>query len=994
MKIKILLMLFFTFSMQSVSAQKQFNGTVSSNDGSFLLGATIVVKGTQKGVETDFDGKFSITAKVGDVLIISYVGYKSKEVVLTTFSNYAIILEEGINQLDEIVVIGYGTQKKAILTSSVTQVKGEDLAKEPVVNAIQALQGKAAGVQIIASDAPGRASTIVIRGLGTVQGGRSPIYVVDGLITDNIDNINSSDIKSMNVLKDAASLAIYGNKGANGVIVVTTKKGHEGKMKITYDNYTGFRDILSRVEMANASEYVIYTNEAILRSLSNDNDVSSFLPTNQPYNTDWLDVITRIGRVSNHNLSLSGGTENLQSFFSAGLYEEEGILKDSDFNRLTLRSNLNYKINDKLDFSHNINVQLSSSSPTIDSRFTTAYKQAPIIPVRDDQGRYGSSKAINNVGNPAIIEFNEQQEKRFRLQGAFKLDYKLLEPLTFTSRFTIESEYDRFRDFRNRLGSYLASNPDNTEAKFEGGIDNPAKTRLTMSNFNSYRWFVDNYVTINKTFNEVHNINATLGITAEERGGEFLSGTRNNVPIDRNLRFNLGTGDLDTTQKSDGNLNVQHRLYSYIARVNYDYKDKYLLNASFRRDASSKFQAGSRSGDFFAVSTGWVVTEEDFMQDGLFDVLKLRASYGELGNDNVRFNVLTATTGAGGFYPFGSGQNVQQGITISGAVQEDLTWEVTNELNLGVEFTLLDRKLSGEIDYYKRVNTNATLEIQLPDVVGYLPFNSHVGEIQNKGVEGSLYWSDAISDEFKYHIGGNFSYNKNELTKVLNPFFNEQTGGNIDNGQYTKRVAVGQPLGSFFLYDIEGIDDRGEFVYKDVNNDGTIDETDRQFFGSYFPKYFFGINLGFEYKNFDFNVDTFGNFGNKVYNGKKAQRFSGENIERSTFNNRWTSGRASNTGPIAFNAVPLSSTYYLESGDFLRINNITLGYTLPQNISKYFSKIRIYASAKNPFIFKKFSGFTPELAGSGNGDPLGTAGIELDAYPTLKSFYAGLNLSF
>ena len=1000
MKIKFLIVLLCSFAIQNVIAQKEFKGSVVATDNSPLPGASIVVKGTINGVQTDLDGNFSIKATAGDVIVISYIGFKSKEIVLTNSDNYKIILEEDVGQLDEIVVVGYGTQKKAILTSSVSSVKGEDLAKEPVVNAVQALQGKAPGVQIVASDAPGQASTVVIRGLGTIQGGRNPLYVVDGVLTNNINNINTSDIKTMNVLKDAASLAIYGNRGANGVIIITTKKGRKGKMQITFNTYSGVRDISYKPNLADASSFVTYSNEAALRGLlsdndpTNDNDISGFFPTNQQYNTNWLNEITRLGQVNNYNISLSGGSDNIQAFFSASLNNEEGILNDNNFDRFTVRSNVDYKINEKLNFSHNVSVQLASLTPKSFSAFTNAYKQSPIVPVRDENGRFGSSIAFNNVANPvAQLALQDEKQKYFKLQGAFKLDYKIIEPLTFTSRFSIETENGRFYNFDNRLASFLAKDPSRTEENFQPS--DPAAPRipnsvLSVTHTNDYKWFLDNYFTFDRTFKENHTIKLTLGVTAEESRDEFLSGTRNKVPVDSNLKFNLSLGDEDNTQLSGGSLSVLGRLYSYIGRINYDFKDKYIFNASYRRDGSSKFQKGFRFGDFFAFSAGWVLSKEKFMEDSFFDKLKVRASYGELGNQNVRFNVLTATTGSGGFYPFGPNQDLQQGITITGRVQEDLSWETTNEFDIGAEFTLFDHRLEGEVDYYQRVNENATLELQLPDVFGFEPFNSHVGEVKNTGIELGLNWSDKINESFSYRIGGNFAYNKNELSKVTSPFFNEQTGGNLNNGQFTKRVAVGQPLGSFHLYEVEGIDDKGEFVYKDLNNDGVVTGDDRRFFGSSIPKYTFGLSLGFDYKNFDFNLDTYGNFGNKVYNGKKAQRFTNENIEQDLFNNRWTSGRPSNTTPAAFNGVPLPSNYYLESGDFFRVNNITLGYTLSNAKLGVFSKIRIYASAKNPFIFKKFSGFTPELPG----DPLGGAGIELDAYPTLRTFTIGINTSF
>ncbi|GAA3561311.1 TonB-dependent receptor [Snuella lapsa] len=983
--------------MQSIWAQQIIKGTVTDVNKVPLPGASVLIKGTTTGSQTDFDGVFSLQASTNDVLVVSYLGYITQEVTVTSSVNYTVILQEDLNQLDEVVVVGYGTQKKAVLTSSVSSVKGADLAKEPILNATQALQGKAAGVQVIASDAPGQASTIIIRGLGTVGGSSDPLYVVDGILTGNINNLNTSDIQTMSVLKDAAAKAIYGNRGANGVIIITTKRGKEGKMQISFDAYTGVRDVLSRVKMANASEYVIYSNEGRLRDLrrdddpNNDNDTGSFFPTNQLYDTNWLDEITRLGRVSNYNLSLSGGSEKIKAFFSAGLNDEEGILKGNDFRRFTLRSNIDYEISEKLSLSQTASIQLANVTPKIYGAFTTAYKQAPIVPVYDEQGRFGSAAAFNNVGNPVKdLFFQNEKQRFFKVQGSLKLDYKIIEPLTFTSQFSIESEYGRFYSFTDILGSFLAGNPANTEADYFRENPDRERTAASVTHTNHYNWFIDNYVTFNKTFQEAHTIKATFGASAQESRGESLTGYRVNVPLDANLNYILNAGDVDDRQAASGSLGVKDRLYSYFARASYDYKNKYLVSGSYRRDGSSKFQEGNRIGDFFAVSVGWVVTEENFMKNSAFDILKLRASYGEVGNQNVPLQQIVQTTGSGGFYAFGPNQALQQGTTIASTISPDLTWETTEEYNIGAEFTLFDYKLSGEVDFYRKETPDAIVPVALPDVFGLGGFDDHIGSVLNKGVEASLNWKDKIGEKFNYSFGVNFAYNENELAEVKSIFFNESIGGGINNGQYTKRVREGYPLGSFYLYDVIGIDDKGEFVYDDVNNNGLIDEDDRKFMGSFLPKYTLGFNFGIEYNNFDFTVDTYTSLGAKVYNGKKAQRFSNENIEQSVFNNRWTSGRPSNTTPIAFNEVPLSSDYYLESADFFRINNITLGYTLPDSISSFFSSVRIYATAKNPIIFKEFSGFTPELPGS----PLGNAGIELDAYPTLKSFHIGINTSF
>ena len=994
------LILFLSVAL-NLSAQNFYSGSVIDRDGNPVFGANVFVKNSTNGTQTDFDGNFIIEAKIKDVLVISYVGFKNQEFVLSLdYDLGKITLLEDVSTLDEVVVIGYGNQKKEILTSSVSSVDGDDLTIEPIINATQALQGKAAGVQIIASDAPGTASQVIIRGLGTVLAGREPLYVVDGVLTNNINNINTADINKMSVLKDAASLAIYGNRGANGVIIVTTKKGKNGKISFSFDSNVGIRNMNFRPRMANTNSFVTYSNEAILWNLltdsnpNNDNSLSYYFPSEQSYSTNWLNEVTQLGIINNHNISASVGNNDIQSFFSFNLNKEEGILTGNNFERVTIRNNTNYELSTRIDYSHNISVQLANSVPKSFGVFTSAYKQAPIVPVRDENGRYGSSVAFNNVSNPvAQLELQNEKQRFLKLQGTFKLEYKIVEPLTLTSRFSLETNYNRFYNFDNRLERYLSIEPGNTINNFQPtDPDAPEipETVLFVAHSNDYRWFFDNYITYKKNIRENHNINATLGLVSEANKFETLYGSRINVPPGSNLNFNLDLGNNnDGTEESGDGFSENRKLYSYIARFNYDYDYKYIFNVSYRMDAANFFQEKFRYGNFFAVSGGWLLTREDFMSNSFFDKLKLRFSYGELGNAQIpSFNVIRFNQGFP--YPFGSGQNTQQGGTVTATVQEDLSWENTHEYNFGLEFSIFNYRLSGELDLYKRINNNAILPLQLPTTFGFDPFLSHVGEITNKGAEISLSWADKFSKNLSYNISTNISYNSNELSEISNQFFTNQVGGNINNGQYTKRVSVGQPLGSFFLYEVEGIDDRGQFVYKDLNDDGVVNEEDRRFFGSFIPSFTSSLNFKINYKNFDFNLDTYGSFGNKVYNGKKAQRFGNENIEQYVFNNRWTTGRPSSTTPRASNNVPLSSDYFLESGDFVRINNITLGYSFDSIKLKLIKKMRVYVTAKNPLIFKRFSGFTPELSG----DPLGLAGIELDAYPTLSSYFVGFNMTF
>ena len=993
--------IFFIFFIFNLNAQNLYSGSVVDQNNDVVIGASVYLENSTRGTQTDFDGKFIINANVNDVLVVTYVGFE-KQILNLTFKKDlgTIILRENIDELNEVVVVGYGNQIKEMLTSSVSSVDGDDLSIEPIINATQALQGKAAGIQIIASDAPGVSSQVIIRGLGTIQGGREPLYVVDGILTNNINNINTSDIETISVLKDAASLAIYGNRGANGVVIVTTKKGQEGEFSLNINSSLGLRNISKITPMADSSSFITFSNEAIYWNLIsdsnpyNDNSLSYFFSTNQLYNTNWLEEISQLGLMTNFNISASGGQGDTKSFTSFSLNKEEGVLIGNSFERATFRNNINFKVSNKIDYSHNISVQLANSTPKSFGVFTSAYKQSPIIPVRDKNGSYGSSVAFNNVANPvAQLDLQNEKQRYLKLQGSFKLDYKIIKSLVMTSRFSIETNYNRFYNFENRLAKYLSIEPGNTINNFQPtDPDAPEmpETVLNVSHNNDYRWFLDNYINYNKNFNEKHNIDATLGIVAEANKYESLFGSRTNVPEESNLNFNLDLGNNnDGTEESGGGFSEERKLYSYISRLNYAYLNTYMFNASYRRDSSNFFNKKFRHGNFFAVSAGWLISEEGFMENSPFDKLKFRISYGELGNSQIpSLNVVRFNQGFP--YPFGSGQDIQQGGTITATIQEDLTWETTSEYNFGIEFALLSFKLNGEIDLYKKVNENAILPMELPDTFGFDPFLSHVGEISNIGAELSINWMDNFYDNLSYSIESNLSYNKNELSKVTNQFFANQIGGSINNGQYTKKVSLGQPLGSFFLYEVAGIDDKGQFVYKDLNNDGEVNEDDRRFFGSFIPSITAASNIKVEFKNFDFNLNMYGSFDNKVYNGKKAQRFGNENMEKYVYNNRWTTVRPSSTTPRASNSIPLSSNYFLESGDFFRINNITLGYTFNISKSKIFKKIRAYATAKNSFIFKRYSGYTPELPGN----PLGLAGVELDAYPTLSSYFLGVNLSF
>lgn len=895
-------------------------------------------------------------------------------------------------KIEEVVMIGYGARKAVDNTTAVSSLKAEEVAKTKVLNASQAIQGKVAGVQVTASDLPGSTPTILIRGLGTVEGGRTPLYVVDGLFADNINNINTNDILTYDVLKDASALAIYGNRGANGVIIITTKSGRGRGITLEYDGFIGVRNPLKKVKMAGSNLFSLYNNIAL---------GTTRFSQDQPVNTDWFDTITRTGLYNQHNISISGSTDKAKYFLSLNNYDEKSILRGSDYNRATVRTNNEFKISKGITLAQNLSIAFNNTTPKPLSAFTSAYRQSPIVPVRFADGQYGVSivgqdgfasptgvSSFNNVGNPlAQLELNNERQKSMQLQGGLKLDAQLFEGLKFTSQFS--GEYYNFKGYAFDNGIRLIGQ---TPATYNN--------QLTNTNEDYYNWQLTNYLTYTKTFADIHNIEATAGTETS-----FRSGINRLRMVRQNLSANSNYWNLDgidyVTNGSLKNFNSidfnENRTVSYFGRAQYKLLNRYLLTATIRRDGSSQFADGNKWGNFPSFGAGWVVSEESFLKDNsIINLLKFRGGWGRLGNQNVPLNVATLASGSEYNYSFG-GVNNSNGATNNQLLDPSLGWEITEETSGGVDFALLNKRLSGSVDIYNKVTKNIILASLPPSSAGIgLSGYSHLGQVSNKGYEINLGWQDTVGTDFSYSINTNFSQNKNNLDEVFSNV-NIKQGGSLGNGQWTKyfgEQAVGQPLGSFYLWEANGYDANGNMTYVDTNGNGRTgsqDAEDRKFVGSYIPKSTLGINIDLRYKNIDLAINGFGAFGHKVYNGKKALRFSGENVEYDVASNFWMTNNTTAGNPAPFNAVPIASTYYLESGDFFRINNITLGFNLQKPVD-YISNLRFYVSAINPFIFQKFSGFSPEL--NANGNPYELAGIELDAYPTLRSFVFGVNIKF
>lgn len=1046
---------FLLASTVSIYAQttKTISGTVTDAANETLIGVSVRVQGTTTGTVTDIDGTYSLSANVGDVLEFTYVGMKAQSVTVGSQNTINIVLEDDATMLAETVVIGYGTAKRADLTGSIGNVSGAEIMKQPALNAVQSAQGKISGVNIVNNDAPGSTPTVIVRGLGTALGGRNPLYIVDGFPVDDIRNINSSDIVSMDILKDASSASIYGVRAANGVILVTTKKGQSGSAKIGVESYVGIKTTLNKVKMANSAQYIEYfnQNQDLLKYYAKEEDKKNFYnlapASSQAYNTDWYDELLQTGIFTNNVVSLSGGSNIVDYYLSYNYYDESGILEGQNFQRTTIRNNNVYKFyDDRLRFSQNLSLSFSTDRPKPYGAFNEAYRQSPLVPVKFPNGRWGTNSIdkgtgiaglegsdmgkLNSIGNPVFTVDNASQKtKTLTIQGGFEGEFKITDYLKVNSRFGATKFYYKDRQFSDLKNAWLAANPFSNGDDFaaekakpdNAGQTNWADNSLRYEDIETYRWIWEGFVTFNKSFDK-HNLEAVAGMSREKTGvgnTSILKGY--DVPA-LSQYWNIGMASDKYAKEIEQYYYTPRTLASYFARVQYNYDNKYYLTGTVRRDGSSTFKSNEDYwGTFPSVGLGWTITRESFMQDVNFlNYLKLRGTWGKLGNQDVPLNVNQIYSSQGKLdsnynYVFGPSQNLVYGSAYGSPVVP-LTWEVTREWGLGFDFSMFDDRLTGGFDYYNKLNTNAILDVTPVANTWYEKnFYAHGAKVENKGIEVMLSWSDKLANGLTYEIGANYSYNKNQVKNVT-PTYDGAIGGSLADGQITKRLREGEPVYAWWLLETDGvwqnqaeIDDPnnaklgspkpGHLRYKDQNNDGLIDDRDKVYMGSYLPTSNYGIHIGLGYKDFDFSIDGYGVAGNKIYNGLKHGRIDGgENIAEDTYKDRWTGEGSTNSHPGA-NRDSFSSNYFLESGAFFRINNITLGYTLNDLVFNG-SRLRFYFTAQNPFMFTGYSGFSPEISGYSVdrtvpiGAPDRTAGIELSAYPSTRNFIFGLNLQF
>ncbi|MBK0381255.1 SusC/RagA family TonB-linked outer membrane protein [Mucilaginibacter segetis] len=995
-----LFLLFTFFSTVALAQNITVKGKVTdAANGDPLIGVTVGVQGTTIGTQTDVNGAYSISVSSDATLQISYIGYATQQVPVSGRTNIDVKLQISSNELQQVVVVGYGTQRKLDVTGSVASVKGEEISKQSSTNAVSSLQGKVAGVQITNGGSPGASPQIRIRGLGTVYGNANPLYVVDGVWFDDISFLNPNDIENISILKDASSESIYGVRAANGVVLVTTKKG-KGAPTISYNAYAGWQRVTNQPALANGEQYATMINE--LNAINYPSDPITFAdPSKFGTGTDWLSVILRNAFTMKHDVTVSGSTDKSTYSFSAGYLKQQGVVSGNDYDRVTAHLQQDVQATDFLKLGYNAVLQ-GSNSHDAPGVIYKAFTAAPIVPVFYADGTYGDPGDFpigNATNNPkAQIDFFNQRSKNYRLTGNIYADVKFAKYLTYHTSFGGEFGQAEVLGY---IPVYKANS-----------IQFNDISRLNVSRSEVRNWIWENTLTFDKTFGQ-HHLTVLAGQSAQRYKSYNINATAQNVPntSDGDLYLTLGSNDnVNPRSVSDGGALATYQ--SFFGRVNYSFADKYLINASLRADGSSKFIGNERWGYFPSVGAGWVISNEEFMRDQhIFDNLKIRGSWGKIGNASVPANLSTLTVNnSAGFVAIYNGQSAT-GANITTIVPPITYWERGVGTDVGIEMAFLGNRLTFEADYYKKKTEQAIFAIPVLGSLGTSggTIIGNQATFQNQGLEFTAGWRGKVGSEFTYTLNGNFSINNNKVLSTItgaNPIYGG--GAAATGGQLSTRTILGQPIGEFYGLVVDGVFQNaaeiaaskqkdakpGDFIYKDINNDGVIDAKDRQVIGNPNPKYLYGLSTNFNYKAFDLTVDLQGVAGVDVYNANKGLRYGSENFTEDFYNNRWHGEGTSNTYPSANigggnNYKP--NSFFVESGAYFRIRNLQLGYTLPSSIaSKLFVKrLRVYANAQNAFNSFKYTGFNPEVGGSPT-----NAGIDNGVYPLYATYNFGVNVTF
>ncbi|MDQ0970005.1 TonB-linked SusC/RagA family outer membrane protein [Flavobacterium sp. W4I14] len=970
---------------------------IDGGDKTPLPGVTILIKGTQNGTQTDENGNYSISAPANATLVFNFVGYTALEQAVNNQTTLNVSLASSTQQLEQVVVVGYGTQRKIDVTGSVGTVKGEDISKQASVNPVSALQGKVAGVSITNNGTPGSSPQITIRGTSTIYGKTGPLYVVDGVWYDDINFLNPADIANISILKDASSQSIYGIRAANGVVLVTTVKGKKGNAVINYNGSVGVQKVTNQVEMANASEYATAVNEAY--SLQTPPVAPLFANTNLGAGTDWYNQVLRTAMVNNHQLSISGGAEKSTYNFSLGYLDQDGIVKNNNYKRYTARLVNDFQIFEPLKIGYNVAGTYSKSKDAPTTIFRALYAASPVIPVFNTDGSYGDPNAFNlgngsNMNPQATLDFFNQNTTKYKINGNVYAELKFLKNFTFKT--SIGGDFGQ-EEVRGYVPKYKATNTQLSTI-----------SKLDIDRIENRNWLIENTLTYDKKWND-HSLTVLAGQTAQRNKMYTINADAQNVPYTSEGDLYLALGDAASRSIIDkGELST---FSSYFARVNYGYKNKYLLNASIRRDGASQFFGSDNVwGNFPSIGAGWVISNEEFMKNqNIFSNLKLRGSWGKVGNAGVPFNPSTQTVDQTAALIAIFGGIPYTGASIRTLVPPTLFWERSAGTDIGLEMGFLKNRLNVELDYYNRKTEQAIFDIPVLGSLGTV--NSSIianqADIQNRGFEFLATWADKTSGGLTYSISGNLGINDNKVLNVTsgaNPIY--KGGAGLTSGYVSTRTVNNRPIGEFYGYQVAGIFQtdaeaaawpgfkKGDFKYADINGDGLIDLRDRVVLGNPNPKFTYGLNTNFAYKNFDLTLDIQGVADVDVFNANLSSRFGNENYTKDFFDHRWTGPGTSNTYPSADLAGGLNNapnSFYVEKGDYIRLRNIQLGYSLPSAIVNKWKmqRLRVFLNAQNAVNIFGYKGFSPEVGGTPT-----NAGIDTNVYPLFATYNFGVNVTF
>lgn len=1008
------------------------SGRVTDDSGEPLPVVTVLEKGTTNGTVTNLEGRFTISVSGRQsILVFSFIGMVTKEIEVSAQTEINVVLEEDAVQLSEVVAIGYAIQKKKDLTGAVSTVKLDELLTEPVAGVDQMMQGHMAGVNVVSDKSPGGGVAVRIRGYSTVRN-NDPLYIIDGVpVESGINLINPNDIESLQVLKDASSASIYGSRAANGVVIITTKKGKEGEPRVSFDAYVGIQNAAKKLETLNAQEY----GDLFWQAHFNDGKtpasdiygtgssavIPAYLDANQRVpsdDVDWVDEIMQTAKVQSYNLSLSKGNENSNQTFSLGYFDQEGIIKYTNFERISARLNSEYKFFDRLKVGENLSLSHSwsntvNTNSALSSVVYAAYKYPSIAPVYDLDGNFAGA-FMNDIGNPLASLYYNQDDKRKQLKlfGNAFAEFEISEGLKAKSSFGIDYGDYYFRNFNPKYQ--------------ETGVQNPNLVS-TLSNTTSktFTWIWTNTLSYSKLINN-NQINAFAGMESIETTYEAFSANREGFAFeDTNFRY-LNAGN-SGSQKNSGT-GSQSSLISYFGKIDYIYAERYLLALTFRRDGSSKL-GNNKWGNFPAMSAGWRVSEESFFDTDKISNLKIRFGWGQNGNQDVPPYATIESYYSDVYqsnYPVDGSQNsVTTGYSQTRNGNPDLKWETTTQTNIGLDLGFLNNRITLTADYFYKHTQDLLLQRPLPPIAGgtIQTVWDNVGEMENKGFELVVDYRSKYRGDFSWSANLNLAHVNNELINLPNDInfiampISYLHSVNFD--QETSRSVVREPIASFYGYQSIGIFQNqaeidayglqpdakpGDLKFEDVSGDGTLDGEDRTFIGSPHPDLTFGLNLGFNYKNFDVQLFFNGSIGNDIYD---LTRLYGDFFNLSAYNkfsrtlDAWSENNTGSSIPRLSLDDPNNnirpSSYYVSDGSYMRLKTLTIGYNLAELAKKVHTKnLKVYIQAQNLFTLTAYEGMDPEVglqsysSDSRNLD----IGVDRGLYPLSRTFLLGLNLGF